>query len=105
MYDNGLDVFSFGVMGENLDDIGHSMANFCRLKWPDLNPQLVVDVGCTIGHNTVPWKQTFPHAEVHGLDVAPLVFSTVTRAEALVLQSTSSRQPAMPCPMTTPASM
>ena len=54
LYDNGLDVFSFGVMGENLDDIGHSMANFCRLKWPDLNPQLVVDVGCTIGHNTVP---------------------------------------------------
>ena len=84
VYDNGLDVFSFGVMGENLDDIGHSMANFCRLKWPDLNPQLVVDVGCTIGHNTVPWKQTFPHAEVHGLDVAPPCLQYGhARAEAL----------------------
>jgi ubiquinone/menaquinone biosynthesis C-methylase UbiE len=71
VYDNGLDVFSFGVMGENLDDIGHSMANFTRLKWPDLDPQLIVDVGCTIGHNTVPWKQTFSVAEVHGLDAAP----------------------------------
>ena len=48
VYDNGLDVFSFGVMGENLDDIGHSMANFSRLNWPDLNPRLIVDVGCTI---------------------------------------------------------
>ena len=71
IYDNGLDVFSFGVMGKNLDDIGHSMANFIRLRWPGLEPKLVVDVGCTIGHNTVPWKQTFPEAEVHGLDAAP----------------------------------
>ena len=62
VYDNGLDVFSFGVMGKNLDDIGHSMANSTRLKWPVLNPQLIVDVGCTIGHNTLPWKQTFPDA-------------------------------------------
>ena len=54
VYDNGLDVFSFGVMGKNLDDIGHSMANFTRLKWPDLHPKLIVDVGCTIGHNTLP---------------------------------------------------
>ena len=66
IYDNGLDVFSFGVMGQNLDDIGHSMANFTRLKWPDLKPDLIVDVGCTIGHNTLPWKQAFPHADVHG---------------------------------------
>jgi ubiquinone/menaquinone biosynthesis C-methylase UbiE len=70
VYDNGLEVFSFGVMGKNLDDIGHSMANYTRLKWPDIKPQLIVDVGCTIGHNTLPWKQTFPSAEVHGLDIA-----------------------------------
>ncbi|MBL6697079.1 MAG: class I SAM-dependent methyltransferase [Luminiphilus sp.] len=84
VYDNGLDVFSFGVMGENLDDIGHSMANFTRLKWPELNPKLIVDVGCTIGHNTVPWKQTFPEAEVHGLDAAsPCLKYGHARAEAM----------------------
>ena len=84
VYDNGLDVFSFGVMGKNLDDIGHSMANFTRLKWPELNPKLVVDVGCTIGHNTVPWKQTFPEAEVHGLDAAsPCLQYGHARAEAM----------------------
>jgi len=71
VYDNGLEVFSFGVMGKNLDDIGHSMANYTRLKWPEIKPQLILDVGCTIGHNTLPWKQTFPDAEVHGLDIAP----------------------------------
>ena len=84
VYDNGLDVFSFGVMGKNLDDIGHSMANFTRLKWPELNPKLIVDVGCTIGHNTVPWKQTFPDAEVHGLDAAsPCLQYGHARAEAM----------------------
>ena len=84
IYDNGLDVFSFGVMGQNLDDIGHSMANFTRLKWPDLNPKLIVDVGCTIGHNTLPWKQAFPSAEVHGLDVATSCLEYGhARAEAL----------------------
>ena len=84
VYDNGLDVFSFGVMGKNLDDIGHSMANFTRLKWPELNPKLIVDVGCTIGHNTVPWKQTFPEAEVHGLDAAsPCLQYGHARAEAM----------------------
>ena len=84
IYDNGLDVFSFGMMGENLDDIGHSMANFTRLKWPGLDPSLIVDVGCTIGHNTLPWKQTFPDAEVHGLDAAaPCLQYGHARAEAL----------------------
>ena len=84
VYDNGLDVFSFGVMGENLDDIGHSMANFTRLRWPDLDPQLIVDVGCTIGHNTVPWQQAFPSAEVHGLDAAsPCLQYGHARAEAM----------------------
>lgn len=84
IYDNGLDVFSFGMMGENLDDIGHSMANFTRLKWPDLDPSLIVDVGCTIGHNTLPWKQAFPDAEVHGLDAAaPCLRYGHARAEAL----------------------
>jgi ubiquinone/menaquinone biosynthesis C-methylase UbiE len=84
IYDNGLDVFSFGVMGQNLDDIGHSMANFTRLKWPNLNPDLIVDVGCTIGHNTLPWKQAFPHADVHGLDVATSCLEYGhARAEAL----------------------
>ena len=74
----------YGVMGENLDDIGHSMANYTKLKWPELSPKLIVDVGCTIGHNTVPWKQTFPEAEVHGLDAAsPCLKYGHARAEAM----------------------
>jgi ubiquinone/menaquinone biosynthesis C-methylase UbiE len=70
MYDQGLAVFSFGLMGENLDDIGRSMSAYVSKKWPDFTPKRILDLGCTIGHNTLPWKWTYPEAEVIGIDAA-----------------------------------
>jgi len=71
LYDHGFNVFSFGMMGENHDDIGLSMSNYIRHRYPDFKPQNILDLGCTIGHNTCAWKRTFPDAEVTGVDVAP----------------------------------
>ena len=83
LYDNGLAVFSFGLMGQNLDDIGQSIAGFIRLKYPDLKPRKILDLGCTIGHNTGSWKDQFPAAEVYGIDVAaPCLRYAHARAEA-----------------------
>lgn len=70
VYDQGLAIFSMGLMGENLDDIGRSMAGFVRNAFPDFTPRTILDVGCTIGHNTLPWKQEYPDAEVHAVDVS-----------------------------------
>ena len=70
VYDNGFNVFAFGAMGKEHNDIGWSMANFAKLRFPDLDPAVIVDVGCTIGHNTLPWKQTYPDATVYGVDLA-----------------------------------
>ena len=41
IYDNGLSVFAFGAMGEDLNDIGWSMANFAKVRFPDLRPQRI----------------------------------------------------------------
>ncbi|MCZ8323229.1 MAG: class I SAM-dependent methyltransferase [Novosphingobium sp.] len=71
IYDRGLAVFSMGLMGANLDDIGLSMAKYIALRYPDFQPQRILDTGCTIGHNTLPWKQTYPAAEVIAIDAAP----------------------------------
>ncbi|MFK7831292.1 MAG: methyltransferase domain-containing protein [Congregibacter sp.] len=71
IYDNALKVFTFGQMGTELNDIGSTMANYVRLKFADFKPQRILDCGCTIGHNTLPWAEAFPNAEVHGIDVAP----------------------------------
>jgi ubiquinone/menaquinone biosynthesis C-methylase UbiE len=70
IYDRGLAIFSMGLMGSNLDDIGLSMAAYIRNRYPDFAPQAILDVGCTIGHNTLPWKQAYPAADVHAVDVA-----------------------------------
>lgn len=70
IYDQGLAVFSMGLMGRNLDDIGLSMSTFIKEKFPDFEPARILDLGCTVGHNTLPWKQAYPSAEVHAIDVA-----------------------------------
>lgn len=71
LYDRGLAVFSMGLMGENLDDIGLSMAAWIKRKYPDFAPERILDLGCTIGHNSLPWKHTYPDAELIGIDAAP----------------------------------
>ncbi|MEM6909465.1 MAG: class I SAM-dependent methyltransferase [Pseudomonadota bacterium] len=71
VYDRGLAVFSMGLMGANLDDIGLSMSQYIKQRFPDFAPQRILDTGCTIGHNTLPWKQAYPDAEVTAIDAAP----------------------------------
>lgn len=71
VYDRGLAVFSMGLMGANLDDIGLSMAKYVSLRHTDFAPKRILDTGCTIGHNTLPWKQAYPEAEVIAIDAAP----------------------------------
>jgi ubiquinone/menaquinone biosynthesis C-methylase UbiE len=70
VYENRLAVSTFGLFGPNLDDIGRSLAMFVKEKMPDLRPTRILDLGCTVGHNTGAWKDVFPQAEVHGIDVA-----------------------------------
>jgi ubiquinone/menaquinone biosynthesis C-methylase UbiE len=70
IYDQGLAVFSFGLMGDNLDDIGSSIARFIAGRYPEFAPRDILDVGCTIGHNTAPWARQYPDAQVIAIDVA-----------------------------------
>ncbi len=70
VYDNGLTVFSAGMFGPHIDDIGQSFAHYVLERFPDFKPKAIVDCGCTVGHNSVPWAQAYPEAEVHGIDVA-----------------------------------
>jgi ubiquinone/menaquinone biosynthesis C-methylase UbiE len=83
IYDNGLNIFASNMMGSNLDDIGESMSNYVRLKFPDFHPGKILDCGCTIGHNSAAWARTFPDATVHAIDVsAPLLRYGNARAQS-----------------------
>ena len=84
VYDNGTAVHSMGLFGSGRDDIGGSIARFISLKYPDFRPRRVLDMGCTIGSNTVPWARTYPQSELYAVDVAaPLLRYAHARAESL----------------------
>ena len=84
VYDNAIEVSSFGQFGKDSDDIGMTLSNYVRLKFPEFKPAKILDAGCTIGHNTLPWAQTFPDAEVTAIDVAaPVLRYGHARAESM----------------------
>jgi ubiquinone/menaquinone biosynthesis C-methylase UbiE len=70
VYDQRLRISTFGLFGPDLGDIGRSISRYVAATMPDLNVKRVLDLGCTVGHNTLPWKETYPNAEVFGIDVA-----------------------------------
>jgi len=86
VYDNGLAVFSAGFMGPDLNDIGLSMSNYVKHRFPEFQPARILDCGCTVGHNAAAWAQTYPDAEVHGVDVsASVLIYAHGRAQSLGL--------------------
>jgi ubiquinone/menaquinone biosynthesis C-methylase UbiE len=71
------------LFGPNLDDIGQSIARFIQARFPNYSPKRIVDLGCTVGHNTGAWKDCFPDAIVTGVDVAaPCLRYAATRARS-----------------------
>ncbi len=83
-YDRTLMVYFQGKTGPLADDMGLSLATWVKETYPDLTPQRILDMGCTIGHSTLPYTDVFPSAEVHAIDVAaPCVTYAHHRAKAL----------------------
>ncbi|MEP2180349.1 MAG: class I SAM-dependent methyltransferase, partial [Marinomonas sp.] len=63
---------------------GRSVCNYIKRKMPDFKPRRILDMGCTVGHSTVPFKEMFPDAEVWGIDVGgPVVRYAHARSAAL----------------------
>ncbi len=83
-FDHGSAVFYMGLLGPDQGDIARTMARFVKTRHPDMKVKRILDLGCLIGQNTVPWAQEFPDAEVTAIDVAaPVLRYGHARAEAL----------------------
>jgi len=83
VYDNGSAVLFRSTLGET-DLISACVAKFTSAKNPEFKPQKILDIGCTVGINTLPWATTYPDAEIHALDVAaPCLRYGHARAQAL----------------------
>lgn len=83
-YERTIAVHNMGSQGVNNDDPAQSIATWIRTTYPDLRPTQILDLGCTIGNNTLPYKEVFPAAKVFGVDVsAPCLRYAHARACAL----------------------
>ncbi|WAC71962.1 class I SAM-dependent methyltransferase [Roseateles sp. SL47] len=87
LYDRGAYLYGMGFTGPLSDDMGRSVCNYVKRQLPDFKPRRILDMGCTVGHSTLPYKQLFPEAEVWGIDVGgPVVRYAHARAAALGVQ-------------------
>ena len=84
VYDRAVFIYAMGQMGPDNADMGDSAAAWIRENRPDFSPARILDMGCAVGHSTVPYAQAWPGAEVHGIDVAaPMLRYAHARAESL----------------------
>lgn len=83
-YDSGLFVTSGGMLGSLTDGGGQAIAKWVKETYPDFNPKKILDIGCGLGHNTLPIAQAFPNAQVIAIDAgAPFLLYGAARANAL----------------------
>ena len=71
LWDRAIYLYSMGYTGPEMDYWGQSLAAHYRKMMPDSDPKRILDMGCTTGASTIPWKKMFPNAEVHGIDIGP----------------------------------
>ncbi len=84
LYDRGVYLYTMGYTGPNNDDMGRSVCNYLKRNMPEFKPRRILDMGCTVGHSTLPYREYFPDAEIWGIDVgAPVVRYAHARAEAM----------------------
>lgn len=87
LYDRGVYLYSMGMMGPDNDDMGRSVCNYIQRNLDGFKPVDILDMGCTIGHSTLPYKEVFSDATVSGIDVgAPCVRYAHARAAAKGLE-------------------
>ncbi len=84
VYDRAVWLYVMGRMGPLNDDMGQSLSTYLQQHRPDFKPRRILDMGCGVGHSTLPYADKFPQAELYGIDVgAPMLRYAHARAESL----------------------
>ncbi|MGR8919770.1 MAG: class I SAM-dependent methyltransferase [Gammaproteobacteria bacterium] len=84
VYDRAVHIYAMGQMGPYNNDMGASLAMWLREQHPDFRPRRILDMGCSVGHSTVPYTEAYPDAEVYAIDVAaPMLRYAHARASDL----------------------
>jgi ubiquinone/menaquinone biosynthesis C-methylase UbiE len=94
MYDaGGLYLSTYGMLGKYNNGAGYAVATWIKENYPHINPKRILDQGCTVGSNTLPYKDAWPDADVIGIDIGgPCLRYGHRRAESLGFDVTFSQQ-------------
>ncbi len=83
-YDVGIFATTGGGLGRFSDGGGWAVVEWLKNEHPDFQPKKILDLGCGLGHNTVPLAQAFPDAEITAIDVAaPMLRYGHARAKSM----------------------
>ncbi len=84
LYDTAVYIYVLEGLGPKNDDMGRTAIAYLKKHYPDFKAKKILDMGCAVGHSTLPYLEAFPGAEVHALDVgAPMLRYAHARAESL----------------------
>ncbi|MGH8248901.1 MAG: class I SAM-dependent methyltransferase [Gammaproteobacteria bacterium] len=93
VYDRAVFIYAMGQMGPENADMGESLIAWLKANRPGFKPSRILDLGCAVGHSTVPYARVWPEAEVHAIDVAgPMLRYAHARAESLGVPVRFSQQ-------------
>ena len=82
-YDAGMYATIGGRGGPWNDAAGRALVAWLKQQHPQFAPRCIVDLGCGLGHNTLPLREAFPQAEIVAVDVAaPMLRYGHARARA-----------------------
>lgn len=70
VYDRGAYMYAMGLKGPLHDDLGVKLCEYIGERHPDIKPSRILDMGCTVGHSTIPFVDTYPEADVQAIDAA-----------------------------------
>jgi SAM-dependent methyltransferase len=85
VYDHGVFLYGQGWFGGLNDELGHTLIHHVLdSHYPKFVPQTILDMGCSVGHSTLPYKEKYPQARVWGIELgASLLRYASARAKAL----------------------
>ena len=71
VYAHGGPVFRGSLIKLNKrSGVAASVSQWLVHRHPDLQPEKILETGCTIGNNLFPYRDIYPDAELYGVDVA-----------------------------------
>ncbi|MDC0073820.1 class I SAM-dependent methyltransferase [Alphaproteobacteria bacterium] len=70
LYDRSLFLYAKGGLGNKNNEIGEATCEWIKKNLKKFNPNNILDMGCSIGSNTIPYCEHFPKAKINAVDLS-----------------------------------